>query len=118
MDSPGYFKTLAAPTSINNHILLSEYVNAGQLKREVQHGIAMVAQKITLHGLTVLMDTKLSDGTWVTKGSKAYIKESQLHTAPWAKATYQAEGVEGKFIIVDIGFVEFIAPPVEGALRT
>jgi len=110
MQDPVYIKTLLAPTSINNRLILSEYVNAGQLKREVQHGIAMVSQKVTLHGLTVLMDSKLADGTWVPRGSKAFIKESLLHTSPWAKSTYQAEGIEGKFIIVDLTYVDFIVP--------
>lgn len=104
-------RTLETPTSMNNRLLLEEYVNQGQLKREVQHGIAMISQKVNLHGLRVLVEAKLSDGTVVPRNSIAYLKESTLHTAPWAKSVFQAPSIDSKFIIVDMSFVEFISPP-------
>jgi hypothetical protein len=100
---------LVAPRSLNNRLIVESYVK-GELRANTSNGFAFIEQKLNLKGLKVLLETKLSDGTLVPKGAVAYIKEETLHTQPWAQKALECDFIEGKFLIVDIGFVEFIAP--------
>lgn len=95
--------------SMNNRLITEIYKNEGGLKSTVQHGIAMVEQKVRLKGLKILAGAKLPDGTLVEAGDLAFIKESTLHTQSWAKNFYESDQIEGQFIIVDMSQVEFIA---------
>lgn len=100
---------LEEPVSVNNKIVVEAYQRE-DLKHEVKNGFAMISQKSSVKGLELLMDAKLSDGTLVVKGYKAYIKESDLHAAPWAKVVLQSDAIEGKFMIIDLIHVEFFGP--------
>lgn len=101
---------LSSPRSMNNRLVVEAYKKEG-LKATVSNGFAMVAQKVTVKGLSVLMDARLADGTFVPAGSTAYIREEYLHTAPWAQKTLECPMFPSNFMIVDLSNVEFIAPP-------
>jgi hypothetical protein len=107
---PEYLNQLYSTRSFNNRLIVEAYRKEG-LKSSVVNGFAMIQQKVSVKGLTVLMDAKLADGTWIPKGSIAYIKEEQLHAQPWAQKVLEADTIEGPFLIVDISNVEFISPP-------
>lgn len=117
--------------SLNNRFVVEAYLSDRQIKSTNHGGFAMIQQKVTLKGLRLLIDAKV-DGLGshtiktafvhsvpaseseevapriVPKGSIAYIREEYLHTQPWAKQLLECEGIEGKFMIVDIQYVEFI----------
>lgn len=96
--------------SMNNRLVVEAYKKEG-LKSSVNNGFAMIAQKVVVKGLQVLMDAKLPDGTFVPKGSTAYIREETLHTQQWAQKALEADTLPVPFLIVDMSYVEFIAPP-------
>jgi hypothetical protein len=102
--------TLESARSFNNRLIVEAYKKEG-LKSHVSNGFAMVQQKVAVKGLVVLLDAKLSDGTFVPKGSTAYIKEEILHTAPWAQKILESDTFPIPFIIVDMANVEYISPP-------
>ena len=101
--------------SLNNRLVLELYVTDKSLRSTVKSGMAFVSQKNNLVGLTVLMGATLADGREIVPGSKAYIKESTLHTAPWAKDALLCDTISDPFIIVDLTFVDFITGPAEPA---
>lgn len=100
---------VTAPRSLNNRIIVEAYKKDG-LRSTERNGFAFVDQKLSLKGLTVLVDAKLSDGTFIPKGSMAYIKEETLHTHPWAQKALECDKIEGKFLIVEMSYVEFVSP--------
>ena len=102
-------ETLNSPRTFNNRLFVEEYKNEGGLKTTYAHGMAMVAQKISLKGLVVLAETKLSDGTVIPKGSTAYIREELLHAQPWAKKVFELGASKG--IFVDLQYVDLVQPP-------
>jgi hypothetical protein len=102
--------TLDSARSFNNRLVVEPYKKGG-LQTTVSNGFAFVEQKVTVKGLTVLMDTKLADGTYVLKGSTAYIKEEALYTQAWAQKILESDFITGNFIIVDMIHVEFVTPP-------
>jgi len=97
-----------------NKLIVEAYRKEG-LKTHVSNGFASIQQKVIVKGLIVLMDAKLSDGTFVPKGSTAYIKEETLHTAPWAQKILECDFLQGQFIIADMAHVEFLSPPTAPA---
>lgn len=102
---------LCTTRSMNNKLVLAAYKKEA-LRANVSNGFARPDQKVTVKGLEVLMDAKLSDGTLVPKGSLAYIREESLHTQQWAQKSYESDALPGiSFIIVDSTSVEFFAPP-------
>lgn len=101
---------LTSTRSMNNKLIVEAYKKEG-LKATEKNGFAMITQKMSLKGLRVLVDAKLSDGTFVPRDSTAYIKEEYLHTAAWAKNPLQCDTLRDQFLIVDVAHVEFIAPP-------
>lgn len=105
---------LDSARSFNNRLVVETYQKQG-LQSKVSNGFAFVEQKVTVKGLTVLVDAKLADGTYVPRGSIAYIKEESLHTQPWAQKIYECDFIKGQFIVVDMTFVDFIAPPPSDA---
>lgn len=105
-------RKLHNPRSMNGRLIVEAYSKEG-LKATISNGFAMIEQKVSVKGLTVLLDAKLADGTIVEKGSTAYIREESLHTAPWATKRYASPFISGEFMIVDITNVEFIVPPLE-----
>jgi hypothetical protein len=113
MQDDGLF-TLTATRSMNNRLVVEAY-KKGELQSTVSNGFAFISQKVTVKGLKVLMDAKLNDGTFVPKGSTAYIKEESLHTQPWAQKVLESDTLKVPFIIVDLSSVEFIAPPSDEA---
>lgn len=101
--------------SINNKLVLAAYKKEA-LRANVSNGFARPDQKVTVKGLEVLMEAKLSDGTLVARGSLAYIREESLHTQQWAQKSYESDALPGmSFIIVDATNVEFFTPPKETA---
>ena len=100
-------------TTSFNKIIVEAYQKEG-LRSVVANGFAMIQQKVAVKGLKVLMDAKLSDGTFIRKGSTAYIKEETLHTAPWAQKILESDTL-GAFLPVDMTYVEFVSPPEEPA---
>jgi hypothetical protein len=93
--------------SLNNRLVLEQYIKEG-LKPKMQGGIATPGQRDGLKGLQVLVGTTLSDGRKVPKGSIAYIREEVLHTHPWASKPLTCDTLPGKFMIVDLPYIEFI----------
>lgn len=102
--------TLDNKTSLNDRLILEPYRNEGGLKTTVNHGIAMVSQKVAVKGLKVLIDAKLKDGTVISAGSIAYVKEELLHTQPWAKKILESDAIITPFMIVDLNYVDFVVP--------
>jgi hypothetical protein len=106
---------LPAPAfSLNNRLVLEPYLKEG-LKTVENKGFAMVSQKVAVKGLRVLMDAELNVGNQQTyrtvrKGDMAYVKEELLHTQPWAAKILECEAIDGKFIIVDLMYVDFVVP--------
>jgi hypothetical protein len=93
--------------SVNNRLILEQYIKEG-LKAKMQGGIATPGQRDGLKGLKVLMDTTLSDGRHVTKGSTAYVREEVLHTHPWASKPLTCDTIPDKFMIVELTYVEIL----------
>ena len=93
--------------SVNNRLIVEQYIKEG-LKAKVSGGIATPGQRDGLKGLKVLVDATLLDGTKVPRGSIAYIREEVLHTHPWASKPLTCDTFSGKFLIVELSFVEFI----------
>ena len=106
---------LDSTRSVNNRLVLETYKKEALKSTGTNTGFAMISQKVTVKGLKVLMDAKLSDGTFVAKGSTAYIREEELHTKQWAQKPLECATIPGQFIIVDISQIEFISPPQDPA---
>ena len=101
---------LDRPVSINDRVIVEAYQKE-DLKHEVKSGfVSAIVQQTNVKGLTLLMDAKLRDGTVIPKGHKAYIKERDLHSQPWAKVVLKSDLTEGNFLIIDLANVEFFAP--------
>ena len=100
--------------SLNNRFIVEAYKEDRSLKTSVSNGFAMVSQKISLKGLKILVDAEVVTGSTVQSypaGYVAYIKEGALQSAPWAKAFYTTDAVEGEFMIVEAMHVEFVVAP-------
>ena len=95
-------------TSLNNTILLEPYISTRKIEATINKGLATVKQKGTLIGLKVVADARLSDTHIVKKGSVAYFDESFLHTNQGLLKPMACDGVEGQFIIMNVGSVVFI----------
>jgi hypothetical protein len=99
--------------SLNNKFIVEPYKGDRTLKANSATGFAIVQQKVSVVGLTLLMDSVVQVGKTehdtLPKGSKIYIREELLFTQPWAKNVYESEAVEGKFIMVDAIHVEFVS---------
>lgn len=96
--------------SVNNRLILEPYVKSG-LKSEVRNGIATPGQRDGLKGLKVLMDVRVMDGgepRYIPKGSIAYIREEILHSHPWGSKHLTCDTHPGKYMVVDLSYVEFI----------
>src|ERR1700687_4433841 len=100
---------LSSARSLNNRLIVEPYKKEA-LRANVTSGFAFVDQKLSLKGLKVLVDAKLSDGTFIPKGFVAYVKEETLHTQQWAQKSMECDSIDGKFLILDITYVEFVAP--------
>lgn len=103
---------LTATRSMNNRLVVESYKKEA-LQSEIKNGFAFIQQKVTVKGLAVLMDAKLADGTFIPKGSVAYVKEESLQTKPWAQKVLQSDTLKTPFIIVEMSDIEFISPPSE-----
>src|ERR1700722_9203554 len=100
--------------SVNNRLILEAYVKEG-LKPRIQGGIATPGQRDGMKGLRVLMGTTLSDGRQIPKGSTAYIREEILHNHPWASKPLSCETIPGKFIVVELSYIEYFTTPDDAA---
>lgn len=100
--------------SLNNRFMVEPYKGDRALKANTTGGFAIVQQKVSIVGLMLLADALVQlDGKTVEtleKGSKIYVKEELLFTMPWAQKVYESDAIEGKFIIVDSTYVEFLVP--------
>lgn len=94
--------------SLNNRLIVEPYKKEG-LTSTINNGFAKPDQKVAVKGLTVLMETKLTDGRIIKKGDKVYIKEESLYSLPWAQKILKCDCIDGNFLIVDITNVEFIS---------
>jgi hypothetical protein len=92
--------------SQNNRLILEPYVKEG-LKAVRLGGIATPGQRDGLKGLKLLIDAHLLDGRIIGAGTIAYIREEVLHTHPWASKLLTVAAIEGKFLIVELSYVEF-----------
>lgn len=99
--------------SLNNRVVVEAYKTDKSLKATVSNGFAMVTQKIALVGLKVLVEAKLADGRIVPAGSTVFIRESLLHTSPWAQSALQSDAVSAPFLIIEQNFIEFVKTPEE-----
>lgn len=106
---------LEDPRSFSNKLIVEVYQRESAPRAEIRNGWATVGQKNTLKGLTVLVSANLSDGTYIPRGSVAYIKEETLHTAAWAAKNLKSDTVSGEFIVVPLSEVEYIDPPLQPA---
>lgn len=92
-----------------NKVIVEEYKKEA-LRSKEQNGFAFVEQKTKLKGLRMLTDAQLFVGgqqLTILKGTIAYIKEETLHTQQWAQKSLESDTIQGKFLIVDISFVEY-----------
>jgi hypothetical protein len=90
-------------------LILEPYQQGQGLKEEVRNGIAFVKQKSELFGLKLLIEAKLSDGSFFPAGSMAYISEELLSSQAWAKNVKSSSALPGqKFIIVELKYVNII----------
>lgn len=100
-----------------NKFIVESYKKEG-LRSTERNGFAFVDQKLSLKGLKLLVDASVTiNGLThiVPKDSTVYIKEEVLHTHPWAQKALQCDAIEGPFLIVEMSYVEFVAPPQEKA---
>jgi hypothetical protein len=98
------------PVSINNRLLVEPYSGDRALKAKNAGGFAIVQQKVSIVGLKLVANASILVGNnieEIKKGTVVYIKEELLFTQPWAQKIYESDGVEGKFIIVDLTHIEF-----------
>lgn len=96
--------------SLNNKLVLEEYIKEG-LKAQMVAGIATPGQRDGIKKLKVLVGTRLADGRDIPAGSYAYLREEALHTQAWSSKLFTTSGIVGKFMIVDLPWVEFIETP-------
>lgn len=99
--------------SLNNRFITEQYVKEG-LKSEVKGGIATPGQRDNLKGLKLLVDTVLilsGDERVIPAGSTVYIKEKALHEHAFFSQPLSCPAIAGKFLIVDLQFIEFIDIP-------
>lgn len=96
--------------SLNNRLVLEEYVKEG-LKSKVMGGIATPGQRDGIKKLKVLVSTRLADGRDIPEGSYAYVREEALHTQTWSSKLFTSDAIPGKFILVDLPWIEFIETP-------
>jgi hypothetical protein len=108
--------------SINNRFIVAPYVSNRTLTASGPTGsFSMVSQKVNLVGLTLLADVRQigqrsiavegisqSGSEIIPKGSTVYVKEALLYTQQWAKELYECDSIEGKFMIIDQQFIEFV----------
>lgn len=92
--------------SVNNRLIVEPYIKGG-LESNVQNGIATPGQKDGVKGLKLLMRFQFPNGHWVEPGSLVYIREEVLYQ-PWASKLLTCPAIEGKFMIVELTYVEFI----------
>jgi hypothetical protein len=102
--------TVWETTSLGTKLVCEAYKKEALRAKEV-NGFARLDQKDTLKGLKVLVAAKLPDGSYIKKGSKAYIKEELLHAGPWAQKSYTSDAFEGRFFMVDMIYIDFVVPP-------
>ncbi len=97
--------------SLNNRLILEPYVKEA-LKAEIKGGIATPGQRDNVKGLKLILPALITfpngDKEEVPAGSIAYIREETLHTHAWASKPFNCNGVEGKFLIVDLTHIEFL----------
>jgi hypothetical protein len=98
--------------SLNNRFVVEPYLSDRAIKLSQNgSGFAMIQQKVTLVGLKLLMSVHVqypSESKYFPAGSTVYIREEYLHSQPWAKQLLESKAIEGKFMIVDHQFVEFV----------
>jgi len=95
-------------TSYNDSLILETYKQGQGIKTEVKSGFAFVSQKSKLIGLKLLMDAKLNDGSFLSKGVTAYIPEDHLATMPWAKNVKTSDALDKQeFLVVPLKEVVF-----------
>jgi hypothetical protein len=96
--------------SLNNRFIVEQYVKSGLIAK-ISGGIATPGQRDGLKGLKVLVDATVSSPNFyqrIPAGSIVYIKEEALHSHPAFSKPLTADGIEGKFLIVDLSFIEFV----------
>jgi len=92
--------------SVNNRLIVEPYIKGG-LESKVQNGIATPGQKDGVKGLKLLVDFHWPNGHVQKAGSIVYIREEVLYQ-PWASKLLTSPAIEGKFMIVELTYVEFI----------
>jgi hypothetical protein len=92
--------------SLNDRIVLQAYEDKG-LQATRESGFALVQAKIKAVALKVLVEARLSDGTIIPKGIKAYVPEEFAKTSPIAKRVLESDKIEGKFFVMDVKDVIF-----------
>lgn len=89
--------------STNNQLILSTYKQGQGLQAEVKSGFAVVKQKNHLVGLSLLVEARLEDGSYLPVGSTVYIDEELLMTQPWAKKTKRMPALgDQDFLVVEL----------------
>lgn len=77
--------------STNGLILCKPMKNAAQLSTEIRGGIATVKQKKDIVAVDVVFPAEHMD---LSPGDVLFMKEEDLATQPWAKRTFEINGVE------------------------
>lgn len=93
--------------TINNKLFLTPYKGEKKIKANVSSGFASIKQKDMLVGLNTVCDCYVSvagSPMTISKGSVVYFPEELLHISPWSTKTYECASIDGKFIIVDVGY--------------
>ncbi len=96
--------------SLNDFLIVEPYKQGQGLKAEVKNGFAFVKQKMELVPLKLLVEAKLTDGSYIPAGSSIYVQEEYLTTHEWAKKVKKAESALGsqEFIIVELKYISMI----------
>jgi hypothetical protein len=71
--------------SLNDIVITETYKQGQGVRVNVTSGFAYAAQKKELVGLTVLVEAKLNDGSYIPKGSTVYVAEDEISTLPFGK---------------------------------
>lgn len=115
--------------SINNRFIVDAYIGDRTIKTSEGTGrYGLIQQKVNLIGLRLLVDVRQLGHTVSVNGgfgagdyqqtthviprdSMVYVREEALLTQPWAKQHLECPAIEGKFMIVDQQYIEFVQYP-------
>jgi hypothetical protein len=91
--------------SINNVIIVEPYTSKRKIEATVNKGLATVKQRVTVVGLKVLADARISDTQTIKKGSVVFLNEKYLYENQNVLTPMECDAIEGSFITLSIGYI-------------